>query len=101
MPLPSVAHHGALQCRAKAKHSALRCLNPAAFGMPVCRFHGARRPETIRRGKNHPQYRHGLETRLARADHRGFSVKLRHLEDLMFLLRMMNGKKTPGRKPSS
>lgn len=33
MPLPSLTK----QCKATAKHSKTRCLNPAAYGMPVCR----------------------------------------------------------------
>jgi hypothetical protein len=34
--------------------------------MPVCRFHGARRPETVKRGSNHPNFQHGRETLEAR-----------------------------------
>ena len=66
--------------------------------MPVCRFHGARRPETIRRGKDHPQYRHGQETIEIKRERSAASARIRALEDLMHLLRMTGAKRTPGRK---
>jgi hypothetical protein len=42
-------------------------------------MHGARRPETVRRGANHPQYRHGRETLVAKAER---SRRLKELGDL-------------------
>ena len=68
MPLPSLKT--ARRCRAKAKHSGERCNNPAAYGMGVCRMHGARTAETIRSGEAHPNYQHGQSTKAARAMHR-------------------------------
>ena len=59
MPLPSVKFYGASQCKAQAKRSQTRCKNPAAYGMPVCRYHGARKAETIRYGQQHPNYKSG------------------------------------------
>lgn len=32
----------------------------------MCRMHGARRPSTIKRGPEHPNYKHGKETNEAR-----------------------------------
>lgn len=98
-PLPNVASGRTAQCRARSKRSLERCKNPCAYGMPVCRYHGARRPETIRRGPAHPQYKHGQETLQMRQTHRESSIRLRHLEHLMHLLNMTSGKRTPGRKP--
>ena len=59
MPLPSVLKHGAKLCSAKSKRTGLPCNNPAAFGCKTCRMHGAKRPESIKRGKQHPNYVHG------------------------------------------
>ena len=49
------------QCTARARTTGNRCLNPAAFGCKTCRYHGARRQNTIKTGKNHPNFRHGRE----------------------------------------
>jgi hypothetical protein len=68
MPLPSL--RTARRCHAKAKHSGLRCHNPAAYGMGVCRVHGARKAETIRRGEDHPRYKHGQKTKEAKRAHK-------------------------------
>ena len=101
MPLPTVILHPTLQCHAKAKRSCVRCLNLAAYGMSVCRFHGARRPETILRSSDHPQFRHGRETLVARAKHRAGAVQLRLLQELMHSLGMTSAPRTPGPKPGS
>jgi hypothetical protein len=101
MPLPSLTMHGALQCKATAKHSQTRCLNPAAYGMPVCRLHGARRPETIRRGPDHPNYHHGRETLEAKAARSRALVELRELEGAMVVLGALEGPRWRGRKPGA
>lgn len=62
MPLPSVANGYAKRCEAICRSRGDRCKNPAAFGMRTCRYHGARSAETVRRGDQHPNYRHGWET---------------------------------------
>jgi hypothetical protein len=74
-------------------------MNPAAFGMAVCRYHGARKPETVRRGANHPQYRHGGETLAAKAERSRVLVELRQLEALSFSLGLAMGSRWRGRKP--
>ena len=66
MPLPSVFQHSASQCTARAKSTGQRCLNPAAYGCHTCRMHGARKQNSIKRGKEHPNYRHGMETILSK-----------------------------------
>ena len=50
--------------------------------MPVCRFHGARHPQTIKRGTDHPQYRHGREALEARRRRIEGMTRLRRLVDL-------------------
>ena len=99
MPLPSLLAHGALQCKAKTKHSGSKCQNPAAFGMKVCRMHGARRPHTILKGGKHPNYQHGQETLEAKAARSEKLGELRYIESLMHILQMTKAKRTPGRKP--
>ena len=59
MPLQSITKHHAVKCLAKSKRTKLPCNNPAAYGCKTCRMHGARRPETIKRFKDHPNYVHG------------------------------------------
>lgn len=100
MPLPSVVHHHALQCRATSKRSQQRCKNPAAFGMPVCRFHGARRASTILRGSNHPNYRHGEETLEQKTARSRELATLAGLEVQLYALGMTRLPRTRGRKPT-
>ena len=59
MPLPSISKHGAKQCTARSKRTGLPCKNPAAYGCRTCRMHGARKKESIKRGKAHPGFIHG------------------------------------------
>jgi hypothetical protein len=97
-PLPNVVSGRTPQCKARSKRSLRRCKNPCAFGMPVCRFHGARRPETIRRGHAHPQFRHGRETREARRRRVEAMTRLRYLTDLGVLGGFIK-RRAPGRRP--
>ena len=69
--------------------------------MKVCRYHGARKPETIMRGANHPQHKHGQETLEAKAGRSQRLAELRNLEALSFALGMAVGPKWRGRKPST
>jgi hypothetical protein len=74
---------------------------PAAYGMTVCRYHGARKPDAIRKGSNHPQYRHGRETLEAKAERSKVLAELREIEALSFAYGLVP-KGTPrwrGRKP--
>lgn len=98
MPLPSVRLYGAKQCHARSKRSGQQCKNPAAYGMPVCRYHGARASETILRGEDHPQYRHGHETLQMRQAHREAMGRLRTLVDLAVDHGILR-RRVPGRKP--
>ena len=101
MPLPNIASGRTPRCKAKCKARGDRCRNPAAYGMKVCRYHGARKPETIRRGANHPQHRHGLETGESKAERSRRLAELRDLEALSFALGAATGPRWRGRKPLS
>ena len=98
MPLPSVKIHGALQCSAKCKATLTQCRNPAAFGMKVCRYHGARRQNTILRGKSHPNYQHGQETLEAKATRSAGMARLQELEAIGRAIGMIVGPRTRGPK---
>ena len=71
--------------------------SPAAYGTPVCRFHGARRPETVSRGPSHPQYRHGRETLDAKRGRVEAMTRIRALADLGvaggFLTKWISGRR--------
>lgn len=99
MPLPAILLGQARQCRAKSKRSGVRCLNPAAFGMPVCRFHGARRASTVLRGSGHPNYRHGEETLEQKTARSRELATLATLEQQLYELGMTTLPRTRGRKP--
>ena len=75
MPLPNLNR----RCSARARSTGNQCLNPAAFGCKTCRYHGARRRETVKVGKDHPQYKHGERT--LEAIH-AFRSKMRELDVL-------------------
>ncbi len=100
MPLPSVYQHSASQCTARAKSTKSRCLNPAAYGCKTCRLHGARKQKSIKRGKYHPNYRHGTETLEAKRQRSEGLARLREIEDDLIRRGLIRSKRTVGRKPS-
>ena len=103
MPLPSVAIHGARQCKAITKRSKKRCLNPAAYGCSTCRYHGATPVHTRKTvaGENHPQFKHGRNTKQAKERNQRTTAQLHFLEDLGHHIKMFheNATRTRGRKP--
>ena len=99
MPLPNIRNNCALQCQAKAKHTGNQCLNLAAYGGRVCRFHGARKPKSILRGIQHPNYKHGRETKEAKAKRSAGLTRLRKIEDMLVDSPIFKLTKTRGRKP--
>jgi hypothetical protein len=99
MPLPNIISGKTRRCKTKCKARGAQCMNPAAFGMSVCRYHGARRPATVKRGADHPQYRHGRETLEAKAERSRGLAELRDLEALSFALGLAAGARWRGRKP--
>ena len=98
MPLPSITKHRAKQCTAKSKRTGLPCNNPAAYGCRSCKVHGARRPESIKRGKDHVNFVHGRRTLEAQAEQSATSRRLQQLEDALHLLKMTTAKRSRGRK---
>ena len=72
---------------------------PGVGSRKVCRVYSARRPETIRRGANHPQYSYGGETLEAKAERSRRLAELRDLECLMLALGMLDGSRWRGRRP--
>ena len=94
MPLPNKFQ----RCRATAKHSRKPCLNPAAWGCATCRMHGARRPASIKRGKNHPLFKHGFSTLAAKAERQSEFRQLRKLELFMDKIGLGIGPRLRGRK---
>lgn len=100
MPLPGIMSGKAQRCIAKCKARGDRCLNPAAWGCKTCRYHGARRPSSIKRGASHPQYKNGQETLEAKAERNLRLVELRELEALSFAIGFAVGPKWRGRKPA-
>jgi len=79
MPLQSITKFGATKCHCKSKRSKLPCNNPAAFGMKSCRMHGARKRDTVLKDTEHPQYKHGFETKEAKAERKKKFAELKAL----------------------
>jgi hypothetical protein len=98
MPLPSMRLFGAKQCTANSKRTGLPCNNPAAYGCRSCKVHGARKPESIKRGKDHVNFVHGRRTLEAQLEQSAASRRLQQLEDAMHLLGMTTAKRSRGRK---
>jgi len=97
MPLQSVIK-GAKKCTALTKRTKQPCKNPAAYGCKTCRMHGARRPETIKRGKDHPNYVNGGRTLEAQMEHSNISRRLQQLEDALHVLGMTDETRIKGRR---
>jgi UDP-2,3-diacylglucosamine pyrophosphatase LpxH len=97
MPLQSVLN-GAKRCSNLTKRTKQPCKNPAAYGCKTCLMHGARKPETIKRGKDHVNFVHGRRTLEAQAEQSTVSRRLQQIEDVMHLLGMTTAKRSRGRK---
>ena len=61
----------------------------------------SRKPQTVLKGKDHPNYRHGNETLDARQKRREMSGELAELEAVGFAIGMLRGTRTRGRKAGS
>lgn len=99
MPLKTILSGRAARCTAKAKSTGTRCWRLASFKTPVCYVHGARRPETIRRGKAHWNFKTGKATKSQREKDRHMAIELRQIEDVSFALGLATGPRWVGRKP--
>ena len=101
MPLPNILSGKTTRCKAKCKARGDQCRNPAAYGSTVCRYHGAKKPDAIKRGKDHWNYQHGGETLEAKAERSKVLAELREIEALSFAYGLVP-EGTPrwrGRKP--
>ena len=94
MPLPNLNR----RCSAQARSTGNQCLNPAAFGCKTCRYHGARRRETVKVGKDHPQYRHGERTKESIQKYRKTMSELQRLEQIGHESGVLIGARTTGRR---
>ena len=101
MPLANISSGEARRCTATCKARGDRCLNPAAWGCATCRYHGARRPSSIRRGTEHWNYHHGQQTLETKAERSRRLAELRDVESWMFALEMVvpGSPRWRGRKP--
>lgn len=97
MPLQSVLN-GAKRCSNLTKRTKQPCKNPAAYGCKTCRMHGARKAESIKRGKDHVNFVHGRRTLEAQQEQSAASSRLQQLEDAMHLLGMTSAKRSRGCK---
>jgi hypothetical protein len=100
VPLPNIRNNCALQCHAKAKHTGNQYLNLAAYGGRFCRFHGSRKPQSIPRRIQHPNYKHGKETLEAKAKRSAGLVRLRKIEDILMDASFYKQPRSKGRKPN-
>lgn len=67
--------------------------------MHVCRYHGARKPSSIKSGKAHWNYQHGRETLHAKAERSKRLAELHELEEVGRELGIIVGPKWRGRRP--
>ena len=92
------------RCQAISKRTKQQCAAPASKGKTKCRFHGGAstgpRTEQGRQRCAEAKTIHGFETRQARTERALGMRRLRELEDLGHLLRILRGARTSGRKPS-
>lgn len=98
MPLPNLTPDN--QCTAKCKRTGNRCLRLRAWGCRTCQYHGARRPGSIKRGKDHPLYKHGMHSKEGKAEHSKHLYELSQIEELGFAIGLLVGTRTRGRKPT-
>jgi len=98
-------HIACNQCQAMSKRSRQRCKAPAMRGKAVCRTHGGRstgpKTEVGRQRCAEAKTIHGRETREARIERSLGSARLAVLEEVGFVLGLMSGTRTRGRKPNS
>ena len=99
MPLPVVLTGHAARCTAHSRTTGNRCWNPAAFGMATCRYHGARRPQTVRKGQEHPQYKNGRETQQAKQQRSQALARIAVYEEVLAQAGQLCGPRTRGPKP--
>lgn len=92
-----------LRCTAKSSRTKKQCGKPAlkASLTQKCPTHGGRphSAETLRR-ISEANTLHGEATKVAKQQYRDDSVLLHELEDALYVLKMAEGPRTRGRKPT-
>jgi hypothetical protein len=94
-----------LRCTAKSTRTKLQCGRPAlkVSKTQKCQFHGGRstgpKTEQGRSRIAQANLKHGRDTRASIQKSSQVKVKLRQLEDIMYLYGMTTSPKTRGRKP--
>jgi hypothetical protein len=92
------------RCQALSRRSKEQCKKPALKGKRVCDFHGGKstgpRTEEGKARIAQAHTTHGRETKVKREHRSRSSAHLMGLEDIAWLLGMMTGTRTRGRKPS-
>ena len=88
--LPLLYRRPDLRCTAKAKHTGEQCKNLKAYSTKVCRFHGAKKKESIIKGVDHHFYLHGRETRVIRTTR---AFKLKSIKTYGLLLKKIDAQK--------
>ncbi len=91
------------RCQARSSRKKQQCGKPAIRGKNVCSTHGGlstgpKTVEGIKRIQN-AHWKHGNETKEARAERSQKSLQFALLEQLGWHLNMFTGTKTRGRKP--
>ena len=99
MPLPHIRNGVSKRCTARARRRNEQCMNLAAYGQNVCRFHGAVHPDKRIKGTAHYRYQHGEEAIAKRAERQAKGALIRNCEDVLILLDVIDGGRTSGSKP--
>lgn len=92
-----------IRCKARSVHTKKQCGNPALKDKTVCKWHGGmstgpKTEEGIQRIRD-AQWKHGNETKEAKAKRRKKSLAFATIEKIGLSLGSLTGNKTRGRKP--
>lgn len=90
------------RCQARSSRSKQQCFKPALKNKRVCSTHGGlstgpKTQEGIKRIQS-AHWKHGNETKKARAERRAKSLMFQRLEEIGWHIGMFSGTKTSGRK---
>ena len=99
MPLHNIISGNSTRCTAKARHRNEQCMNLAAYGQNICRFHGAVHPDKRIKGTAHYKYKHGEQTIAKQAERKAKGALIRNCEDVLILLDAIDGGRTSGKVP--